>query len=129
MSGSLVLRGRVWPGGDGEPVDDGAVVVGEDGVVAAMGSADGIDLPPDARTLGGGWVGPGLVDAHVHLAFGGFAEMLAGGVVAVRDLGAPVADALGWRRPGQVEVAGPVLTAPGGYPSTTWGADGFARFL
>jgi imidazolonepropionase-like amidohydrolase len=67
----------------------------------------------------------------VHLAFGTPEEMLAGGVVAVRDLGAPPTDALKWRASTglQVEVAGPLLTAPGGYPSKSWGAHGFAAFV
>jgi imidazolonepropionase-like amidohydrolase len=82
--------------------------------------------------LRGAWVGPGFVDAHVHLAFGSPAAMLAGGVVAVRDLGAPMADARRWRDragPPVVAVAGPLLTGPGGYPSTSWGAGGFAAFV
>jgi imidazolonepropionase-like amidohydrolase len=29
----------------------------------------------------------------------------------------------------RVQVAGPLLTAPGGYPSTSWGRDGFAAFI
>jgi imidazolonepropionase-like amidohydrolase len=56
------------------------------------------------------------------------AEMRAGGVAAVRDLGAPPDDARAWRS-STVAVAGPLLTAPGGYPSRSWGAGGFARFV
>src|SRR5262249_53459928 len=78
--------------------------------------------------------GPGIVDAHVHLAFGPAEEALRGGVVGLRDLGSPRRDALrrrtGHRRPPArspyVGVAGPILTATDGYPSRTWGADGFA---
>jgi imidazolonepropionase-like amidohydrolase len=88
--------------------------------------ADG--APPTARTIEAAWVGPGIVDMHVHLAFGPMEEMLAGGVVAVRDLGAPPALAAQWRA-SNVAVAGPLLTAPVGYPSRSWGADGFARFV
>ena len=58
-------------------------------------------------------------------------SVLAGGVVAVRDLGAPPADAARWRRldAPRVAVAGPLLTAPGGYPSRSWGSAGFAAFV
>jgi imidazolonepropionase-like amidohydrolase len=111
-------------------VPDGLVVVGDDGVVAYAGPAGAVALPE--RVLAGGWLGPGVVDAHVHLAFGTPEEALAGGVVAVRDLGAPPALAQRWRAPDgapAVAVAGPLLTAPGGYPSRSWGADGFARFV
>ena len=78
----------------------------------AGSAADGVDLD-------GGQVWPGLVDAHVHLAFG----PVSGGVVGVRDLGAPP----GARGAGCCAAAGPIITAPGGYPSTTWGREGFAR--
>jgi imidazolonepropionase-like amidohydrolase len=71
-----------------------------------------------------------VVDAHVHLAFGDPAEMLAGGVVGMRDLGAPPCGFRAWRTPSgawpAVAVAGPLFTAPGGYPSQSWGAGGFA---
>ena len=88
-------------------------------------------LPEGLRVLGGAgtWLGPGLVDAHVHLAFGSAADLLAGGVVAVRDLGAPPGLLDGHEGPPAVLRAGPVLTAPGGYPSRTWGAGGFAAGL
>lgn len=112
--------GTLWLGGDAEPFH-GAVVV-EDGVVAYAGP----DVPRDA--VPAGWIGPALYDAHVHLAFGTYDAMRVGGVVAVRDLGAPPALAAAWRSP-DVRVAGPLLTAPGGYPSRSWGADGFACFV
>ena len=112
------FRGTVWTGGDAEPYD-GCVVV-EDGLVHLTDDA------PGAAEVG--WIQPGLYDAHVHLAFGTLEAMRAGGVLALRDLGAPPHLARQWRGP-DVEVAGPLLTAPGGYPSNSWGADGFARFV
>jgi imidazolonepropionase-like amidohydrolase len=134
----LALRGRVWPGGADPVLPDGVVLVDGRGTMGAIGPAHRLPLPVDLPVLGGAgaWVGPGLVDAHVHLAFGGPAEALAGGVVAVRDLGAPLERALGWRTSREppmswplVAVAGPLLTAPGGYPSRGWGSDGFAAFV
>ena len=126
----VVLRGRVWVG-DGVEHDDGCVVVGLDGLVAACGPSAQVDVAPDAHEVRAAWVGPGIVDAHVHLAFGEPSQMLAGGVVAVRDLGAPHRDAIRWRRlqAPRVEIAGPILTAPGGYPSRSWGSNGFAGFV
>jgi imidazolonepropionase-like amidohydrolase len=130
LDGPVVLRGRLWVG-DGVEHDDGRVVVGADGVVAACGPSAQVEVPPDAREVMAGWVGPGIADAHVHLAFGEPSQMLAGGVVAVRDLGAPHRDAIRWRRlpAPRVEIAGPLLTAPGGYPSRSWGSNGFAGFV
>jgi imidazolonepropionase-like amidohydrolase len=126
----VVLHGPLWVG-DGTAYDDGRVVVGADGVIAAVGASADIEVPYGSLEVDVPWVGPGLYDAHVHLAFGTSEEILAGGVVAVRDLGAPPTDALRWRASTglQVEVAGPLLTAPGGYPSKSWGSDGFAAFV
>jgi imidazolonepropionase-like amidohydrolase len=126
----VALRGTVWRGGAAEP-SPGLVVVDGGGTVAAV-APDDAWLPADLPVLGGPdcWVGPGIVDAHVHLGFGGPELALAGGVVGVRDLGAPLERALEWRsseRP-MVAVAGPVLTSPDGYPSQSWGAAGFAAF-
>lgn len=123
MSGLVLLGGKVWYG-DGRVLGDGAVVV-EGGVVTSVRPAAGLEAGsrPVRRAA---WVGPALIDEHVHLAFGGSDAMLPGGVAAVRDLGAPLDLALAWQS-ADVRVAGPVLTAPGGYPSNGWGAGGFAR--
>ena len=127
---AVVLDGHVWVG-DGSEHTSGRVVVDAGGVVADIGSAADVPAPPDAHHVTATWVGPGLYDAHVHLAFGRPADVLAGGVVAVRDLGAPPTDAARWRSLGApaITVAGPLLTAPGGYPSRSWGSAGFAAFV
>ncbi|HEV7657316.1 MAG TPA: amidohydrolase family protein [Mycobacteriales bacterium] len=134
----VALRGRVWPGGTAEAYD-GVVLIGPDGTIERIGPPAQVSIPVGVRVIGAAhnWIGPGIVDAHVHLAFGTAEEALRGGVVGVRDLGAPRRDALrrrtGHRRPPPgvpyVGVAGPILTATGGYPSRSWGADGFASFL
>lgn len=125
----------VWEGGTATPYD-GAVVVDGTGRIAALGPS--VAVPQGCRVLGGPgcWVTPGLVDAHVHLAFGGPEAAMRGGVLAVRDLGAPLALAQAWQTEGRpagagarVAVAGPLITAPGGYPSRSWGAGGFAAFV
>lgn len=120
----VAYRGTVWPGGDAETIPDGVLVVAPDCTVESIGTT----APEGVRVVDAAWVGPAIVDAHVHLAFGSFEEMNAGGVAAVRDLGAPPDDAAAWRST-TVAVAGPLLTAPGGYPSRSWGANGFARFV
>jgi imidazolonepropionase-like amidohydrolase len=138
MARGLVLTGMVWAGGDTEPVD-AAVVLDERGVVSYLGPRAYLPDVSELPHLGGGesWICPGIIDAHVHLAFGALDGMLRSGLVAVRDLGAPQAAANAWRtghrRPAGerpvVAVSGPVITAPGGYPSRTWGAGGFATFV
>lgn len=124
---SVVLAGTWWAGGTAEPVPDAVVLVGPSGRVERAGPAAAVEVPDGVRRIGGPgcWVGPGVVDAHVHLAFGTPDAMRAGGVVAMRDLGAPPARATEWRAQPGVTVAGPILTAPGGYPSQSWGAAGF----
>ena len=134
----VALRGTVWAGGDGSPYD-GVVLVGPGGLIERIGPTWAVPIPVGVRVIGAAhtWVGPGVIDAHVHLAFGSPEDALRGGVVGVRDLGAPKVDALrrrtGHRLPPAgspyVGVAGPILTAAGGYPSRSWGAAGFAAFV
>ncbi|HEX2902836.1 MAG TPA: amidohydrolase family protein [Jatrophihabitans sp.] len=146
-SRGVAFAGTVWPGGAAEP-RPGVLVVDGAGRVAEL-RVDRDGLPADLLVLGGAnhWVVPGLIDAHVHLAFdeparpdahGQFRVSGYGtGLVGLRDLGAPIAWARRWRTghrataPAQpyIAVAGPVLTAAGGYPSRSWGADGFAEFV
>ena len=126
----VVFEGPVWVG-DGTEISAGRVVVDSTGAVVAVGPAADVAAPSGAVRVSAGWIGPGLYDAHVHLAFGTPEEMVAAGVVAARDLGAPPLDAARWRQLAapRITVAGPLLTAPGGYPSKSWGSAGFAAFV
>ena len=67
--------GTLVDGTGAEPVPD-AVVVVRDGRIACAGSAPECPVPDDARTLDvtGGWITPGLVDAHVHFSQTGWAD-------------------------------------------------------
>ena len=138
MTGGLALVGTVWAGGDAAPLRDHVVLIDPAGRVDRIGPLRAVDVPGAVRRLGGpdAWIGPGIVDAHVHVAFGAPQDALRYGVVALRDLGAPPVLAAAVRTsaappPGSphVRVAGPLLTAPGGYPSRSWGSRGFARFV
>jgi imidazolonepropionase-like amidohydrolase len=132
----LVLRGRLWVG-DGTSYDDGCVIVETDGTLSSFGtlSSDGalgtVEVPFGALEVAAAWIGPGIVDEHVHLCFGDPEHVLRHGVVEVCDLGAPPADAVRFRAldAPHARVAGPLLTAPGGYPSRSWGSAGFAAFV
>lgn len=137
-----VFYGTVWTGADAEPFADGVVIVDGHARIAVCGPRTSVDVPADLPAHGdrGSWIGPGICDAHVHLALGGLDDSLAAGLVGVRDLGAPrhLAASLrtGHAPPARgkpfVAAAGPILTSPGGYPSLSWGGppgtDGFAVF-
>jgi len=57
------------------PVPDGAVLIGADGRIAAVGPAASVPLPPGVATLdfGSAALMPGLVNAHTHLELTGLA--------------------------------------------------------
>ncbi len=64
----LVVEGGTLIDGTGaEPVTNAAVVI-RDGRIASVGKAGEVDTPAGARRIdaSGGWIVPGLVDAHVH---------------------------------------------------------------
>jgi imidazolonepropionase-like amidohydrolase len=72
---------------------------------------------------------PALIDAHVHLSVAGEPASVAraqlkGGVAAVLDLGAPEHALPLDHPPLRVRFSGPVMTAPGGYPTRSWGKNG-----
>lgn len=83
-----------------------------------------------------GFLMPAAADRHVHVELSSPADVLAGGVTAVRDLGwpapriFPLADASelpSFDGP-LIRAAGPMLTAPGGYPTKAgWGPPGTGR--
>jgi imidazolonepropionase-like amidohydrolase len=84
-------------------------------------------ITPATGAASGAWLMPGVIDAHVHLAFWPVAEDVARhGVAAAIDLAAPVR-ALDELRGSamRVIVSGPMLTRPGGYPLDAWGSDGY----
>ena len=79
---------------------------------------------------------PGFVDAHVHIGFADPMDVLRRGVTTVRDLGWPPQEIFELSRasrssafPGPLIVAaGPILTAPGGYPTrAAWAPPGTGR--
>ncbi len=118
----VALTGLRTPG-TGEPV----VVTVRASRITEVGTVAPADVPQ--VDLAGGWLVPGFIDCHVHMQFAAAADVLAGGVTTVRDLGGPpdAAQALRGSTPLRVLIAGRILTAVGGYPTTSWGADGTAR--
>ncbi|HEY2960363.1 MAG TPA: amidohydrolase family protein [Actinomycetota bacterium] len=126
--------------GTAQPAVAGRTVVVRAGRIEAVGDRDEVAPPDGAVVLSGDGltVLPGFVDAHVHLGLHHPAEVLAGGVTAVRDLGWPAGRLAALRRAAVTPAADPVsprllasgqiLTVPGGYPTrAVWAPPGTAR--
>lgn len=128
----VVWNGTLVDGSGGPPVAD-AVVVIADGKVVAAGPRQDVAAPEGGRWLdaGGGTIMPGVIDAHAHLEAtldagqdvltpwlqSGVTTIEDAGVVndgGIADLRARVAAIPGAPR---VQLAGPILSAPGGYPA------------
>lgn len=122
------------------PPPDRFVVDGFRGIrggPVAVELVDGVlrptEEPPSGPRLSGTLL-PGVVDHHVHLGLIDGARFAASPVVEVHDLGWIPEVARGWRRSphtgGSIRIAGPILTAPGGYPLGHWWApDAMVRQL
>ena len=72
-----IVGGRVVPV-EGEPIEDGTVLV-EDGKITALAGPD-LAVPDDAEVIdaAGRWVLPGFIDAHAHVGVAEEAEGWAG---------------------------------------------------
>ncbi|MCB9778737.1 MAG: amidohydrolase family protein [Alphaproteobacteria bacterium] len=123
LAGALDGSGAALPHG---LVADVAI---DDGRIVALGTLDGTAVAVvDGHDR---WLAPAFIDSHVHLAYWEVGpELAAGGVAAAVDLAAPVdifdAPAGGaLRGPLTLLVAGPMVTAEGGYPTRSWGRDGY----
>jgi imidazolonepropionase-like amidohydrolase len=117
-TGPVVLRGGTVVGvgradvrlADGKITDVGEIAVGR-----------GADIDVSGRFLT-----PAFVDAHVHLAYlPREAGMADGGVAAVVDWASPLAALDTPLADLQRVASGPMITAVGGYPTQTWGRDGY----
>jgi imidazolonepropionase-like amidohydrolase len=119
----LLIRGaRAWLG-PGEVVDEPAVLL-QGSRVAYAGPA--ASAPPAEQEISGPWfLMPGAVDHHVHIRLSDPKDVLRGGVTVARDLAWPpddifpladISQATEFDGP-MVDAAGPMITAPGGYPT------------
>jgi imidazolonepropionase-like amidohydrolase len=122
MARLLIQGAGAWLGGDA-PADDVAVVV-EGSRILWTGPAASVP-EADEEIVGDWFLIPGVVDHHVHIGLSDPRAVLRGGVTAVRDLAWPpeeifslvdISQATDFDGPAIV-AAGPMITAPGGYPS------------
>jgi imidazolonepropionase-like amidohydrolase len=125
-TGPTVIAGATVVAGEDLVALTGRAVVVEDGVIARVAGRD-VPAPDGAEVVDatGLTLMPGFIDAHVHIGFHAPHDVVAGGVTTVRDLGWPTG--VIWplasesRAPGfdgpAILAVGPILTAPGGYPT------------
>ena len=128
----VIWHGRLFDGTGGPVVEDAAVVV-RGNRIAAAGAAATVDLPRCAREIdaAGGTILPGFIDNHVHLRThlnrgedvltpwlrAGVTTLVdtgtaRGGIARLRELARTVS-----AEPPRLYVAGPIFTAPDGYPA------------
>lgn len=121
----MILENARLPGGASVELEI------RDGVITALGDLE--DQAAQRVDLEGATLVPGFIDSHVHLAFhfgtegiaDGRATLARAGIVGGVDLAAPM-HALpefsdGWL------AAGPMITAAAGYPTQSWGANGYGH--
>lgn len=117
----LVTAGRVF---DGRRVIEGGGVLVASGRVVWVGRADEADVQATRRaSFPSGTIVPGFIDLHVHQ----LGPDVTSGVTTSRDLAASFVQltlAVPDPPPGEKRLlmAGPMMTAPGGYPIPVWGA-------
>lgn len=120
--------------GPGRLVPDARVVC-DGGLISAAGPA--VEIKRAEREIEiDGFLMPAAADRHVHIELSDPVAVLRGGVTAVRDLAWPadrifnLADAselVTFNGP-LIRAAGPMLTAPGGYPTRdSWAPPGTGR--
>ena len=128
-----IVNATIIDGTGAAPISGGTVVIRGDRI-SAVGPASEVAVPADARVIdaGGGTAMPGIINAHVHSSFSPFLRglvFLTKGVTSVCNVGAPLDKMaqLGQERDGRGSPAargfraGPILTAPGGYPGPVSG--------
>jgi imidazolonepropionase-like amidohydrolase len=131
MTSLRVDAERLWCG-PGRLVKRASVVV-EGGAIAWVGARS--QAPEAEAVLAVPFLAPGFVDRHVHIGLSDPHAVLVGGVTRVRDLGwvpsqihalAERSRVPGFDGP-RVDCCGPMLTAPGGYPTDrAWAPNGIA---
>lgn len=128
----VLSGGNLIDGTGAEPVRDAAVII-EGNRILYAGPRAAISIPPGARVIDttGTWILPGLINAHVHsgLSVTNRRTWAFEGVTTIRDLGSNPdrifsARAAAGNNPGlaRLVAAGPLVTAPGGYPIVPYNA-------
>lgn len=123
---TAIVGATALVGNDLAVLTDATVIV-TDGVIGAIGGRADIEVPAGTEVVDarGATLIPGFIDTHVHIGFVEPRAVVTGGVTTVRDLGWPparIAPLVSASRADDFDgptilAAGPMLTAPGGYPT------------
>jgi imidazolonepropionase-like amidohydrolase len=121
---TVVLRAPLAWLGPGGLVPNAAVVI-DAGVLTFAGRASEAPAAEDRMDVDG-FLMPAVADRHVHIRLSDPAAVLMGGVAAVRDLAWPTDEIFPLAEASElpsfngplIRAAGPMLTGPGGYPTT-----------
>lgn len=128
---TLTVRAPLAWLGPGRLVEHAAVAIEADRIVYA-GESRGAP-PSEVTVLLDGFLLPAVADRHVHMGLADSGAVLLGGVTAVRDLAWPPEDIFPLADASEgpnfngplIRAAGPMLTAPGGYPTrSSWAPPG-----
>lgn len=130
---ALVVRnGTVIDGTGRAPITDGLVVVQGERILA-VGRAEAFDIPAGVTVVdaGGGTILPGIINSHTHSTHSPAVrrEFLVDGVTTVCNLGTTLERLTVFDSARTAEgpaargyFAGPIITAPGGYPGVVLGS-------
>ncbi len=128
----VIANGTIIDGTGAAPISQGSVVI-QGNRILAVGPAVEQTIPVNAKVIdvNGKTIMPGIINAHIHYGYDPVTRhrFLAEGVTAVCDLGTslrcmPIFEReLDWHNQPAARgfKAGPMLTAPGGYPGTFYG--------
>jgi imidazolonepropionase-like amidohydrolase len=125
----IITNGVIIDGSGADPIPNGLVAIQGNHILAA-GSAADFTIPAGAEVIdaGGGTIMPGIINAHVHNTHtpGTRHRFLVNGVTAMCDLATSLNDMPQFEQSytdqnqpaGRGFYSGPMITAPGGYPSS-----------
>lgn len=119
LAATLLLRGGQIVGAGPADVRIAGALITEVGALDPLPGETIVDVTDR-------WLAPAFIDSHVHFAYlPGAPDMARGGVAAAVDLAAPIAALASDQSPLQMLWAGPMITAELGYPTQSWGSNGF----
>lgn len=123
----LLHASRVF---DGDSLRSDTSVIIKDGVIAKIQLREQMiaEAGMIVMDLGDATIFPGFIELHAHLTYQNVPSeiVLRHGITTIRDLGGPIHAPYGGAGSLRVLTSGPIITAPGGYPIVTMGAENLA---